>query len=584
MPVQTDAANPEIISAIAQQTLPALYDYAFEKFGSAVVMKSHYPWGYQSITYNEISRLISLLGAGLIENGLKKQDRVALISENSPEWAVVYAAVTSCGATVVPLDARLKENEIRHLLLHSESKFLVTSPRIFSGMIEDMHLEGIHIIITGKTESKQKISTLGEIMAIGKEKINQGDGSFFHHKAEVGPDDVAAICYTSGTTGQPKGAVLLHRNIVSNTEASKLRIPFRTGDVFLLLLPLHHTFATTCNLLAPILGGCTIIFGRSMKPRDIREDITREGVTILVGVPLLFEHMIAAMRENAGEAPAAKRALLRILAGITSGLSRFLKRNVGRTLFKNQLAASGLGSLRFCVSGAAALRPDIEDAFFAMGLPILQGYGLTEASPVVSVNPLEKPRKRTVGTALPGVEIEIENPNEEGIGEITVRGGNVMKEYLKNPEATQSVLHNGVLHTGDLGRKDSEGYITVSGRKKSVIVTAGGKNVYPNELEILLNKSPLILESLVLAIKDKRGNDRVAAIIVPDYDVLGASEQLKDNLTEKTIRATISSEIDNICSGIAAYKQIMEFQIRDEELPRTTTRKVKRHLVKWIEE
>ena len=583
MPSRIELKEKKTSAEPGLKSLPELYDHAVERFSSLVAMKSRYPWGYQSIAYQELGRLISYLGTGFIGSGLKKGDRVVLIAENSPEWGLVYMAVTSCGAAIIPLDIQLNENEIRHLLLHSGAKFLVTSPRIYSEKIENLRLEGIQVIVTGERESEYGGTALGEVMANGKERISNGEGEFFRFKSDVSPDDIAAVCYTSGTTGQPKGAILLHHNLTSNVDACRRRIPFKEKDVFLSLLPLHHTLATTCNLLAPLSGGCTIIFGKSLKARDIREDIERESVTILVGVPLLFEHMIAALHRKVEEASNVRRFLFRIASGIASGLGRLFKKNVGRAVFKKQLTASGLGSLRFCVSGAAPLRPDVEDAFYTIGIPILQGYGLTEASPVVSVNPLEKPKRGTVGPPIPGVEVKIDEPNNEGIGEITVRGPNVMQGYLQNPDATAAVLRNGWFYTGDIGMKDPEGYITIVGRKKDVIVTAGGKNVYPEELEEPLNECPFILESMVLAIKDRKGNDRVGAIIVPDYDALGSAPELEGKPTEEEIKNLISTKIKEISSNLPEYKRIYEFQIRNEEFPKTATHKIKRYLVKWIE-
>jgi long-chain acyl-CoA synthetase len=244
----------------------------------------------------------------------------------------------------------------------------------------------------------------------------------------------------------------------------------------------------------------------------------------------------------------------------------------------------GLASLRFCVSGAAPLRRDTEEMFERISLPLLQGYGMTEASPVISVNPLGKVGSGSVGPALPGIEVTIDEPNEEGIGEIVVQGPNVMREYYKNPEATRDVLRDGKLYTGDLGIIDRNGYVTIVGRKKSLIVTAGGKNVYPDEIEHLLNQSPFVLESIVLAHEDKRGNSRIGAIIVPDYDALGMSAEVREDATEERIKAILSAEIQRICSGLPDFKRILDFRIRDGELPKTTTQKVKRHLVTWIEE
>jgi long-chain acyl-CoA synthetase len=371
---------------------------------------------------------------------------------------------------------------------------------------------------------------------------------------------------------------------MSNVHALRRRIEYSTDDVFLSLLPLHHTFSSTCNFNAPISAGSTIIFGRSFKPRDIREDIETERVTILVGVPLLFEHFMATMQKRIEDAPRRKRILFRVLSGISAGIGRLTGKNVAGAVFKKQLAAGGLGSIRFCISGAAPLRPDVEDSFYQIGIPIVQGYGMTEASPVISVNPIGKPKRRTVGPPLDGVTVEIAQPSDEGIGEIVVSGMNVMREYFKNHAATRDVLRDGKLFTGDLGKMDAKGYITIVGRKKSVIVTAGGKNVYPDEIETLLGRSPYILECIVMGVDDRKGNTRIGAIVVPDYDALGASPDLRESLTEEKIREIIGGEIDGVCSELADYKRIVEFQVRGQEFPKTTTRKIKRHLVKWIEE
>lgn len=565
-------------------TLPELFDNASERYQPRVAMKSQHSWGHQSITFGEMGRIISYLGTGLMERGLEKGDRVILIADNSPEWCLVYAAVTSAGGIIVPLEIHMKENEIRHLLLHSEAKFLVTSPQIYGDRIEGMNLNDVQVIVMGEREKELGTTSLGEVMAEGKERINSGNSSFFNRKAEITPEDMAAICYTSGTTGQPKGVVLLHSNLVSNAKASIDRFSIVMDDVFLCLLPLYHTFATTTNLLIPAAGGCSIIFARSLKSRDIRDDIEREGITILIGVPLLFENIAASIQKGLENTPAVKRILFKTLKGIATGLGKLFRRNVGAAIFGKQRAKGGLGSLRFCISGAAALRRDTEDAISSIGLPIVQGYGLTEASPVVAVNPPQRPKKGTVGTALDGVEIKISNPNDSGIGEVTIRGNNIMKEYWRNPEATKSVLREGWLYTGDLGTLDKDGYLTIVGRKKDVIVTSGGKNVFPQEIEALLLESPYILENVVLSAKDRKGNDRVAAIIVPDYDALGSEPSLKGNLTEGGIKAFISEEVKARCSDLPDYKKIFDFQIRDEELPKTPTRKVKRHLVTWIKE
>lgn len=577
MSIQNDVISPGVFDELGLETLPDLYDYAISMFGPSVLLKKHHPWGYQSITYQEFGKLMSFIGAGLVEAGLDKGDRVVLIAENSPEWMLVYAAITSCGGTIVPLDPRMKENEIRHLMIHSEAKFIISSQKVFTESLEQMNLAGIRSIIIGEEDQPPGTLTLGLVMATGKDKIGSGDATFFKAKSEIRADDIAAICYTSGTTGTPKGTVLLQHNLMSDLESLHSGVFIAKDDVFLSILPLYHTFASMVNFLVPVFRGATVAFARSIKPRIILEDIQREAVTLVVGVPLLFEH-IALLFAGAAKAPGSGKGIVGKIKGW------FGKLFGGKSSSAPSGAAAGLANIRFCISGAAGLRGDVEAALTGAGLKVLQGYGLTEASPVVSVNPFDDPRPGTVGPALPNVMIDIDQPDDEGVGEIIVRGGNVMKEYYKNPEATSEVLRDGALYTGDLGRIDGDGYLTIVGRKKSVIVTAGGKNVYPDELESLLAASRMILECIVMPVDDRKGNSRPGAVIVPDYDAIVSMRGDTAQVSEETIRELVADEIRQINTDLADYKHIHEFRIRDSELPKTPTRKLKRHLVKWTEE
>lgn len=571
-------------SGIEHRTLAALYENAADSYAPSVALMSYYSWGYQSITYRELGRLISYTGTGLISRGLQKGDRVALVAENSPEWGVVYAAVTSCGGVIVPLDIDLDENEIRHLLFHAEAKFLVTSPSTFSEKIEGMNLQDVDVFVMGEGEKDHPDRALGRLMAIGRERINEGEGAFFHARAEVGPEDVAAVCYTSGTTGQPKGAVLLHRNIASNVTACLHKIPMTGDDRFLCLLHLNHPSVTTCNFLAPLSVGATVIVGRSAKPNEIREDVAKEGISILLATPAMLKQLVLSPGRGTESTPGAKRFMSRLVRGIASRIGRAFKKGLKLPASRRRLQESGLGSLRFCMSFAAKLGEDVESSYSSSGLPVIQLYGLTEAGAVVSANPIDRPKAGTVGPPLPGIEVLIDAPDEEGVGEITVRGPNVMMEYFKNPGATETALRDGWLHTGDLGRTDADGYISLIGKKKHTINAAGGKSVQPEEIEEIIDGSPLVLESLVLAAGDRMGGAGIAAIVVPDYNKIASSPEHKARLSEEGIRKLISGEMERLCSNLPEHKRIRDFQIRDEELPRTNTSKLKRHLVTWIQE
>lgn len=582
MPGQAELIVPGKFNDLGINTLPDLFQYAIETHGSSVAMKKRHSWGYQSISFQEFGRLVSFLGSGLIARGIEHGDRVALMAENSPEWLIVYAAVTSCGGVIVPLDTNLQENELRHLLLHSGAKSLIVSPGIYRKMVEGMDPRGVNVIVIGEQDAGIAATSLGEIMAAGKERINSGDAAFFQSRVEVRPEDTAAIYYTSGTTGQPKGVVLLHSNLVANVESLSCVIRFSDDDIFLCLLPLHHTFPVMSVFLTPVYNGSVIVFARSIKPKSVLEDIIREKITVLVAVPLFFEHLAPLLIPSRDGKKRRTSGIKRFFLRLTMGLGKLLGRKAASPAMARKIATAGMEGIRLCVSGAASLRRDVEEAFFDTGIPLIQAYGLTETSPAVTMNHPDRPKMGSVGPAIPGVEIVIASPDADGIGEILVKGPNVMKEYYKNPDATAEVLKEGYFHTGDLGKMDEEGYLTISGRTKSLIVTAGGKNIYPFELEALLNKNLYILESVVLPVEDRRGNTRPGAVVVPDYDMLGTVDELKNNITEENVRSFIGAEIKAIFENLPDYKHLLDFQVRDRELPKTTTRKVKRHLVTWI--
>jgi len=568
---------------LRENTLPALFRETVALNASRVALRTRRTPSGEEISYEEFGRLVSRLGAALVARGAGAGDRVGLLAENGPEWGFVYAAATSIGAAIVPLDTQLKGAEIRRLLLHARVKFLFVSLGLLDEAVVDAARSGLLIVVIGKAEGAPGALSFNDLLAEGAGAIEGGSLAFEERAASVSPDDPAAVCYTSGTTGDPKGVVLLHRNLVSNVESCRRRVPFFKTDTFLSILPLYHAYATTCNLLAPISTGAAIFFGRSLKSRDIREDIEREGVTVICGVPLLFERMAKAVEKRIAARPAYERILLRATAPAVAALGRATHKNVARALFRRRFAEAGLSSLRFCISGAAALKDDVDRTLATIGIPVLQGYGMTEAAPVIAVNPLGRSKRGTIGPPLPGVEVRIARPDDRGVGEILIRGPNVMWGYLDNPAATAEVLENGWLRTGDLGRLDGDGYVTFVGRKKSVIVTAGGKNVYADEIETVLNGCWCILESIVLPTKDRKGNEQVGAIVVPDYDALAEAGSGTDAPGDERVEALVTAEVRRACAELPEYKRVREVRMRSEELPKTSTCKVKRHLVTWPE-
>jgi long-chain acyl-CoA synthetase len=370
--------------------------------------------------------------------------------------------------------------------------------------------------------------------------------------------------------------MLSHANIIADIKAIHTRLFFGPEDVFLSILPLHHTFECTCGFLTPMSMGCTIAFARSFKSSELLEDMRASNATVMCGVPLLFEKMYLVFKRKIGKSRALSRSLFRILFSISS---YGLKRNSfwGESLFRSLRTKAGLDCLRLLVSGGAALPYEVAHFFNAIGINLVQGYGLSETSPVLSVNSIGDNRFNSIGPPLDGVEVRIDNPDPNGIGEIVIKGPMIMKGYYGNESATAAVLRQGWFFTGDVGHQDSEGYLYITGRSKNVIVSAAGKNIHPEEIEEHLNLSPYILESLVLGRKLPDSNvEDVTAVIVPDRDFIMQSDDLQND--NRSVEEIIKGEVWDICSRLADYKRVKRFFIRDEELPKTSSQKIKRCL------
>jgi len=300
----------------------------------------------------------------------------------------------------------------------------------------------------------------------------------------------------------------------------------------------------------------------------------------MLGVPLLFQKMFEGIERKIKRSPLPRRTLLKGLFKAVDLAGRIgREEEAARVLFTKIREKAGLGSLRFFVSGGAPLPPAVPRNFRRLGIKLFQGYGLTEASPVLTLNPVDAPKDASIGLPLPGVEVKIADPNREGVGELCFRGPMIMKGYYENPEATREAIdEEGFLHTGDLGYRDKDGYLYICGRAKNLIVTPAGKNVYPEEVEFALNRSPFILESMVYGVPTERGGEEVAAVIVPDYESIDRHFEGK-HLTEEDVHGIISKEVKKAMRNLADYKRVKRFVIWDEELPKTSTRKIKRHLV-----
>jgi long-chain acyl-CoA synthetase len=348
------------------------------------------------------------------------------------------------------------------------------------------------------------------------------------------------------------------------------------SDRFLSVLPIHHTFESTAGFLLPLSLGASIAYARGLKSREITEDLRASEATIILGVPLLFEKVANGIRRAIDKLPATQRILVKSMLTMSCVSTKRLRYRAGKILFQNLREKAALNHLRLVVSGGAALAPDVAEFMDCIGVPILQGYGLTETSPVLSVNRPGEYKYNTIGPPLPEVEMSIHRPNAQGVGEIAAKGEMLTPGYFNRPEESEKLFADGWLLTGDLGWQDEDGHFHIVGRQKNMLVTPAGKNIYPEEIEMLLAASPLILEALVYNDQDPDSRrDRIACAVVPDQEYI--QEHLGETGTGE-IRSLLIHEVRRLCETIADYKRPKLIIVRDEEFEKTTTRKIKRFL------
>ncbi|NLI16066.1 MAG: AMP-binding protein [candidate division Zixibacteria bacterium] len=557
------------LTPINKLNLPQMLAQSRKEFGTNVAMRYFDGERFRELTYDGFYRMVMQAISALRKAGVKSQDKVGILSENRPHWGAAYFANLFNGGINVPLDALLKPQELPYIIHHSGIKVIVASAKY----IPDLET------IKDKIESLETIITM-----------DPGDSAYPYLLADDNPpileppgtslDELAAVIYTSGTTGLAKGVMLSHGNITSDIWAMVNAMDLYESDNFISILPLHHTFECTCGFLTPISFGSCITYARGLASKQIVEDIKNNKATILLGVPLVFEKMFTGLSKEIAKKPQFTRAIFKTTYGLSKIIKKTVKLEAGGMLFSSLREKAGLSSLRLMVAGGAPMIPEIAEAFNIMGFRLIQGYGLTESAPVLTLNPYENYRNDSIGKPLPGVTLKIDNPNSQGIGEIIAKGPMVMKGYYKNPEATATVLKDGWLYTGDLGWGDDDGFYYIAGRSKNVIVTPGGKNVYPEEIEFALNRSPFILESLVMGRPlESGGGEEIEAIIVPDMEYYSARAAEKGiDLNEMNIEKTIKLEVSKQCQELADYKRVKYVMLRNSDFEKTSTRKIKRFL------
>ena len=517
-----------------------------------------------SITYGDFKNDVVNLGTTLIKKGYLNK-RIAVIGKNSYKWCVSYLAASIVGI-VVPIDKELHTDDVINFMNVSQCVAVLGDDKNISSVLDNIQKVENPDTLFISFDSKDNKNSFDNLLSEGKKIYEAGFTDF--DKIEVDPDELRILLFTSGTTGNAKGVCLSQRNICSNILSTYGIVKVKRSDLFFSVLPLHHTYECTLGFLLPIYSGASIAHCEGL--RYIAKNMAEFHPSVILCVPLLLEKLHKNIIKSMNKSLPAK--YVKSDGNPYHDLPLILKKIV-RTKVKNTLG----GRLRVFIVGAAAVNPNIAADFRSLKLNTLQGYGLTECSPLVAGNTDFFQRDDSAGLPIPNVEYKIENPNDEGVGEIIVKGPNVMLGYYEDDARTKETIVDGWFHTGDLGRIDENGYLYITGRCKSVIVTKNGKNIYPEEVEAHLNDNPLIAESLVSGIQKE--NDDETYVNAQIYPNIGAiTEYLKGSVpTKEEVWKIASDAVANVNKNLPNYKHIKSFIIRDKEFEKTTTQKVKRY-------
>ena len=518
------------------------------------------------ISYAKFADDIEALGTALLDLGLRGK-RIAIISPNRYEWCVSYLAVTTSDIVVVPLDKSLPNNEIKDLIIRSKVDGVIFDSKyaeVFHKLQKDNTNNLKYYICMDQVDGFDSYNTLIEKGAF---LIKEGASDYFD--ITIDNKKMSIMLFTSGTTSMSKAVALSQSNICEDIYALSQMTDIRKEDVFLSFLPLHHTFESTCTFLYGSYSGITIAFCDGLK--YVQKNLAEFNVTGFVCVPLMLEIMYKKIRKGIEEKGKAK------MVKLASKLCNFflkIKIDIRRLVFKEILNNLG-GKLRILIAGGASMSKEAIQGFLDLGINLLQGYGLTETSPVLAGENDKYKRAGSVGFPLPGLEVKIDNPGKDGIGEIIAKGPTVMIGYVDNPEATNEALKDGWFYTGDLGYIDKDGFLFITGRKKDVIVLKNGKNIFPEELEILINQLPYVSESMVFGRPCDDGDYKVCAKIVYQEETM---KELYPDISSADYMNIVWEDIKNkVNHTMPAYKYIREIILTDKPLIKTTTQKIKRH-------
>lgn len=552
-------------------TLPQMFTISCKRYPDRPCLTDFEgPGGSKNtLTYTETYEKIMRLAKWLSVNGVQRGDKVAVTGKNSPEWAVVYFATLFAGATICPIDYALHTEEQENLLKTAHPLFLFVDEEKYSYYADKKNDFGVYSL------SPKHADTYCYNLTTDREpEIIPSQG-----------DDIAAILFTSGTTGTPKGVMLTHNNLVSDCYIAQYNMIIKHTDVFYALLPVHHAYTMLAVMIESLSVGAECVFGKSMAVSRLMKELKEGGITMLLGVPLLFNKLKDGILKGIKSKGPVVYGIMRCLMGISYGIKKLFGFNPGKVMFKAVLKQANIYTLRIAICGGGPLTQQTFKFFNQMGINFVQGYGLTETSPILTLNPIQHFKIQSVGSYFVGhMEMRIANPNEDGVGEIQVKGPMVMKGYYQMPEETKKMFtDDGWFKTGDLGWLDKENYLMLAGRVKNMIVTEGGKNVYPEEIEDAFQLETDISQITVHGyIADKNSaSEELEALIYPADDLFKRlSLTREDDSSKEKVEAEIQAIVDKINRHLLPYQRISRIKILEKPLEMTTTLKVKRNFDK----
>jgi long-chain acyl-CoA synthetase len=540
-------------------TLPELLTRAAARYAERPALWRWVDARFESVRYKEVIGTAQEIARRLRERGADIDHRVAIAITDRFTWGMTFLGVLFSGATTVPIDPLLTPGEIGSILDDADVSLIIHDGRI------DL----------GELINSDRVVPLSSIWPGFGDDVDGGDFT----PPPLTADHLAGLIFTSGTTGRSKGVMLSHGNLTSDILGLQALDLLFDSDILLSVLPIHHSFESTAGFLLPLATGCQVFYARSLKSKEIIADLKASRATTIFAVPLLFENIVNTIQRTVASAGGSKQRMFSSMLSLSRGARKFGMKRAGRFLFGSVRRQGTLDSLRFLVSGGAALPPFVAEFFDTIGIPLLQGYGLTETSPVVSVNWPTKYRYDTVGPPIPSCEVKIFDARSDGIGEIGVRGPMVMKGYWKKPEETAEVMRDGWFLTGDLGMLEPDGHLRICGRSKNLIVSGAGKNVYPEEVEAVLCARPEIAEAVVYGrTRPGKIGETVAAIVVPDEEWFIANQPAAWN-DDGLLRTALTDAAKAASDTLAPFKRITQVDFQREPFVKTSSRKIKRAVV-----